>query len=208
MILPCGKAEDLCLHCVCASAELTNVSRHRELETQLLLKRRRVLRRKEFEQMLHNFCCMVHSVQLRHPLQKPCCFGLGLSCTGFITGCRIESEEGAEFWGRTANCISSAVMWVLTVSASGLRSAGMCSLGELCAGCGIPCSSYRQEPGELKWKVNAASSAHVLCQQFEVSYCTGFQILVFQMEMQVFSVSVFSLLRLTLRKVSASGLWL
>lgn len=86
---------------------------------------------------------------------------------------------------------------MLTVSASGLGSAGTRPLGELCPGCGMPCSSYLQEPGELKRKVNAASSARVLCQRVKVSSCTGFQ-----MEMQGFSVSVFSLLRLTLREES------
>lgn len=70
----------------------------------------------------------------------------------------------------------------------------------------MPYSSHLQEPWELKWKVDAASSAPVLCQQFEVSHCTGFQVLVFQLEMQGFSVSVFSLLRLTLRKESVH-LW-
>ena len=99
--------------------------------------------------------------------------------------------------GRTVNYSSDIVPWVLTGSASSLGSAGTWSLGELCPGRGMPCSSYLQEPWEFKWKVNAASSALVLCQQFKVSYCTGFQ-----MEVQGFSVSIFSLLRLNLRKES------
>lgn len=145
------------------------------------------------------------------PCKSPAILVWGLSCAGFITGCRIESEERAEPCdretlgqplARTVNYISSIILWVLTVSASSLGSASTWSLGELCPGCGMPCSSYLQEPWELKWKVNAASSARVLCQQFKDSYCIGFQMSVFQMEVQGFSVSVFSLLRLNLRKES------
>lgn len=176
MILPCSRAERLCLHCVCASAELTDIS-CRESKVQLALAagtgsgtQRTLVWSERF-----GGCSSIA------PCTSPAVLVWGLSGAGVVVGCGIESEERAEpcdketperplDWlghshcrGRTANYISSVVLWVPVVLASSLGSAGTWSQGELCPGCGMACSSHLQKPWELECKVDTTSSAHALC---------------------------------------------